>query len=68
MKLWEIETGEMLKSISFSYPVNFVKVLNQESIAVALHNGEIQIYDMKKHDKIKSINAHQTYVDQLYLL
>ena len=68
VKFWQIETGELLKSIQFDSPVKYLKKVRQDLIAIALNNGEIHIYDISNHVKVKSISAHSTYVNQLYLL
>jgi WD40 repeat protein len=62
VKLWQIETGEMLKSIEYEHPVYCVKELNEDLIAVGLHNGEIQIYDLNKMENIKTISAHSSFL------
>jgi WD40 repeat protein len=58
VKLWKKETGQLLKSIQFDQPVNFVQKLKEDLIAVALQNGEIHIYNLVKIEKIKTIQAH----------
>jgi WD40 repeat protein len=68
VKLWKIETGQILKLIQFNHPVNCVKTLNEDLIATALDNGEIEIYDLKKNEKIKTIKEHSTAVFRLNLL
>ena len=66
VKLWQIETGKVIKSIRFDHPVYWVKTLNKDTIAVALHNGEIQIYSLNNNmQKIKTINAHSSSVFRL---
>jgi len=67
VKLWKIETGEMLKSIKFDHGVNCVKTLNEDLIAVSLENGEIEIYDLNKNEKIKTIKD-SSFVNRLNLL
>ena len=68
VKIWQIETGEELKSIQFDHRVYCVQSLNQNLIAVGLQNGEIEIYDFIIMKNIKTISAHSTYVHRLLLL
>ena len=56
VKLWQIETCEMLKSIDFDHQV-CIKNLNDVLIAVGLF-GNILIYDLDKHQTIKTIKAY----------
>ena len=58
VKIWEIETGGLLKTFKFKDEVNCVKNLNNELIAVALENGKIQILNHKKTQIVKTITAH----------
>ena len=60
VKLWQIETGKLLKSIAFEHQVNCVKTLNEDLIAIGLQNGEIKLYDLSKGETIKTIPAHNT--------
>jgi WD40 repeat protein len=68
VKLWELESGEFLKSIRFDQIAYCVKILNDELIAVGLRNGEIKIYNFNKEETIKTVLAHESYIDNLYLL
>jgi WD40 repeat protein len=68
VKLWNIETGELLNSIQFKYPVNCIQLLNDDIIAAALENGEIELYNLKKKQKIKSFLAHLSYVYRMHFL
>ena len=54
IKLWQTETGELLKSCEFKHIISCVQTLNDDLIAVALLNGQIQIYDL-------SIMKHQIH-------
>ena len=68
IKLWQIETGQLLKSIKFDQIVNNIKSLNQDLISIALENGNIQIYNYHKMEIVKTIQAHSSYVYRLYYL
>ena len=68
VNIWELKSGNLLKSIHFEYVVNFVQTLNDELIAVAFENGEIQIYNYRKEEIVKTISAHGSNVSRLYLL
>ena len=68
VKSWRLETGELLKSIQFEHPVYYVKTLNEDLIAVALENGDIQIYNFNKEEIVKTILAHSFPVLCLNLL
>ena len=67
VKIWQIETGILLKSIEFEHSVYCVRTLNKDLTAIGLSNGEIQIYNLSKNEKMKSISAHTSYVNCLYL-
>ena len=54
VKLWQIETGEELKSIEFDYYVCCIKILNDELVAFGLRNGQIKIYNFIKDETIKN--------------
>ena len=47
IKVWQLETGKMLKSIDLKRVVSCVKLLNDDLIAVGLENGDLLIYDLK---------------------
>ena len=66
--VWQIETGNLLKSIQFEYDVKCAKVLNEYLIAISFSNGEIKIYDLNKMKVIKSFTAHSTFIYRLHLL
>jgi WD40 repeat protein len=68
VKFWQIETGEILKSIQFDHPVYCVKELKENLFAVGLGNGEIQIYDLNEIKNIKTISAHSSFVYRLKVL
>ena len=68
VKLWQIETGEMLKSIQFDHPVYCVKALNESLIAVALQTGEIQINNLIKMLMVNNILAGSPFIHCLNLL
>ena len=68
VKLWQIETGELLKSIEFEDAVTCMKCLNEDLIIVALGNGEIQIYDDNEKKIIKTVSAHTSMIYQFCLL
>ena len=68
VKLWQLETGQILKSIEFDGPVYCVKNLNDDLILVGLYNGEIQIYSLEENKNIRTISAHSSYVYRLNLL
>jgi WD40 repeat protein len=53
IKLTQITTGDLLKSIEFNHPVSCVKSLNEDLIAVALENGDLQIYDLCDMEMLK---------------
>ena len=57
IKLWQTETGELLKSCEFKHIISCVQTLNDDLIAVALLNGQIQIYDLSIMKHIKYIEA-----------
>jgi len=57
----------MLKSIKYDHCVYCVKTLNEDLIAVSLENGEIEIYDLNKNEKIKTIKD-SSFVFRLNLL
>jgi WD40 repeat protein len=52
VKLWQIETGELLKSIEFEVCVSCIKSLNGDLIAVSFYNGEIQNYNYNKMETV----------------
>ena len=58
IKLWQIETGKMLKSIKSDSSVFCVKVLNEDLFAAGVQNGEIDIYEIENLRKIKTISPH----------
>ena len=58
VKLWQIDPGELLNSIEYDQPVNNVKRLTEDLIAIALENGEIQIYAL---NKMKNVQAHSSH-------
>ena len=58
VKSWQIEQGELLNSIEYDQPVNNVKRLTEDLVAIALENGEIQIYDL---NKMKNVQAHSSH-------
>ena len=62
VKLWQIETGEELKSIIFDHRVYYVQSVNEDLIAVALGKGDIQIYNFKQAEKIKTFEAHSSTI------
>ena len=66
--LWQIETGKMLNLFKFEHPVYCVKSLTNELIAVALDNGQIQIYNLNKKETITTFSAHKSRVNYLHLL
>ena len=68
IKLWQIETGQLLKSISFDFEVTSIKVLTDELIVASFGNGEIQIYNLNKMEPYKTIQAHTSEVHRLNLL
>ena len=71
VKLWRIETGELLKSIQFEHPIYFVKMLNDDLMAVGIGNnvkGEIVLYNLSKSSIVKIISAHSSNVYRLKLL
>jgi WD40 repeat protein len=71
IKLWHIETGELLKSIEFQHPVNCVRVLNEDLIALGLGNyetGYIIIYNLTKMEIVKQTRSFLIYVFDLTLL
>jgi WD40 repeat protein len=67
VKLWQIETGEILKSIQFEHPVYLVIPLNDNLIAVALENGDTHIYNYDKMEIIKTI-SNSVYFSEARLL
>ena len=72
VKLWQIETVQLLKSIKFTFTdtdtVYCVKILNENLIAVGSDNGLIQIYNFNNKEIIITIPAHKSPVDELLLL
>ena len=68
VKLWQIETGKMLKSIEFNYQVYCMRVLNKNLLAIGLQNGKIKIYDLSKKETVKTIRAHSKYLYRLNVL
>ncbi len=68
VKLWQIETGNLLKSIQFDYPVYCVKILTDNLFAIGLENGEIQINDWSKKESLDIIKAHTSLIHQLTVL
>ena len=68
VKLWHIESGELLKSIQFNHWTNCAKVLNNNLLAISFSNGQIQLYDLNKMKTIKSLLAHSSFVYRLHLL
>ena len=68
VKSWQIEQGELLNSIEYDQPVNNVKRLTEDLVAIALENGEIQIYDLNKMENVHSISAHSSFVNRISLL
>ena len=55
----------MLRSIQFEEPLCCIKSSNEDSISVALENGEIQIYNYKKMETVKTISAHSSCVKRM---
>ena len=55
VKLWHIESGEMMESIKFDSNVCCVERLNNNLIAIALSNGEILIYNINQMNYVKRI-------------
>ena len=71
VKLWELETGELLKSIDFEHPVNCIKVLNDALIAIGLgdyQTGYIIIYNLYDKKIHKQTRSFPIYIYDLYLL
>ena len=57
-----------MKSIVFKYYAYCVKTLNDELIAVALANNEIQIYNFNKMEIVKTITLQESSLTSLNLL
>ena len=68
VKLWQIETGEMLDIIYFKDPVYCVKILNEHLLAVGFEDGKIHIYNFKNKKIVITIPAHHLAVWKLLLL
>jgi WD40 repeat protein len=68
VKFWQIETGQLIKSIKFTDTVCCVKILNEHLLAVGLFEGQIQIYNFKNNKIVIKIPAHYLAVWKLLLL
>ncbi len=71
LKLWDLETGDLLKSINFGHPVQCVKPLNEDLIAIGLGDyeiGYIIIYNLAKMEIVKQTRSFPIYIYDLYLL
>jgi WD40 repeat protein len=71
IKLWNMKTGELLKSIQFEYPIYHVKMLCEDLIAIGLGSkskGEIIVYNLNKMFNVKIIAAHSSNVHSLNFL
>ncbi len=68
VKLWQIETDKLLKSINFNESVICVKMLTGNLMAIGLENGEIEIYNISKEETVKTISAHSSYLFQVKYL
>lgn len=61
IKLWQLNTGKILKSIKLENHVWHTKVLNSDLIAVDVGTGlinEINIYSLSKMKTVKKFKAH----------
>ena len=52
LRLVKMDTNEPLRTIQLNHSVSCIKLLNDNLIAVGLHNGQIQIYDLLELWKI----------------
>ena len=68
VRLWQIDTGEILKSIEFNNEVCCLKALKEDLIAICTFNKKIIIYDLTQSSIIKSISPHSSDVEMFYLL
>ena len=74
LKVWNIENGResLLKTISFTQPINCLKSINQNTLVIGSYNlndnSNILIYDLKNEKIIKSFHSHNEYVWKLMLL
>ena len=71
INLWQIETGQMIKSIELEFSVHSAKLLNDELIALAqrtTREGLIIIYNFIKMEKIIIMSAHESDIDKLCLI
>jgi WD40 repeat protein len=68
IKLVQIETGDLLKSIKFDHSIFHVKSLNVDLIAAALENGDVQIYDLCDMEMVKSIQTDSKGASDICLL
>ena len=67
VKFWNLETGEMIKSIELYSPVYFSKVLTDELIAIGIGNGPIKIFDYKNNQYFDTITTYSS-INQIHLL
>ncbi len=67
VKIWNMHTGETIKTFNLSSDVYALKVLSNNSLnlAIGLSNGIIQIYDLSRTALITNLAGHTSIVDDL---
>ena len=68
VKLWDSKTGEMLKSFQFDYSIRSIQTVVDDLIAVALSNGQIELYSINKMITLNTISAHGSKIFRLNLM
>jgi len=67
VKLWNINTGEVLNSIDFDHRVYSIKLFNNDLLSVGLGNGEIIIIN-NRLERIKCVSLYATLICQIHLM
>jgi WD40 repeat protein len=67
LRVWGISSGECLKTIQLSSPIECIKLLSSNFIAVGLNytDESLQIIDLKTHEIVKSLETDSRSVTSL---
>lgn len=58
IRIWNLSTGEFIKTLNSFYIVNSIVLLDNNFLAAGLQNGVIQIWDLNTNVLIKSLGEH----------
>ncbi len=68
VRLWDRGTGKQIKRIVVEDAVRCIEVLNENTVAIGLNNGKIQLVSLAREAVIKQWDAHPKAVTALKLL